>query len=69
MLKLILHGSAWLIGFTDDLGLLVAADTPEELTRHVTVNFRLIKSWLTEYCLEFAERKTNAVFLRGNKCR
>lgn len=67
VLRLPLEGKAWLFGFADDLGMVVAADTSEELTPYVNFNLRKIETWLRDHDLRLARQKTEAVILRGTK--
>lgn len=67
ILRLVLMGRAWLVGFADDLALLVAAADLMELIHFLNVNLFILKKWLNEKSLKLAEAKTEAVVLRGGR--
>lgn len=69
VLTLPLVGLAWIVGFADDLGMLVAAESKEELEHRVNLNLRKVQLWLSDHSLQLAQDKTEAVILRGVKTK
>lgn len=49
VLRLPLAGKAWIFGSVDDLGMLVAADTSEELTLCVNLSLKKVETWLKDH--------------------
>lgn len=60
-----LTGKSTLIGFADDLALLVSENDPDDFKRYVNVNIRAIVYWITEHHLKLAAEKTELIILKG----
>lgn len=66
-LKLTEHSK--IIGYADDLALMVAADQEHILVGKVNENLRRVNKWLRENSLQLAPEKTEAIILKGKRKR
>lgn len=64
-----LLGDSVLIGYADDLALIVSADSEYTLMTHVNENLELITKWMERNNLVIAPEKTEAIVLRGKRDR
>ena len=67
VLKLNLPGNAKIIGFADDIALVITASQTSEVTLVANACIRVVKSWLTSMGLALAEHKTEAVLISSRK--
>lgn len=56
-----------LVAYTEDLALVVTAETLTELTQTVNFTCGMIADWIHEAGLELAAEKTEAVILAGKR--
>ena len=67
VLKLELPGTSEIIGFADDIALIVTANNLDETKAVADAGISLIKSWLSAMNLALAEHKTEAVLITSQK--
>ena len=57
-----------IVGFADDIALVITASSLEETSLIADASVRAIKKWLTSMCLTLADHKTEAVLITSRKC-
>lgn len=66
-LRLEMPQGVTLVGFADDVAVIVVAKTEQGVTRKGNYALRRIKKWLNDNGLELAPEKTEAVLLSGRR--
>ncbi|XP_037906326.1 uncharacterized protein LOC119648629 [Hermetia illucens] len=69
VLRIKLPRQATLIGYADDIAIVVADKHLEDVIWACEKSVRLIKDWLVSHRLDLAEHKTEAVLVRGRKLK
>lgn len=67
VLRLNLPDRAKLVGFADDIALVVVAKYTQEVVSVTNSSIKLVQSWLSRMGLTLAEHKTEAVLITGRK--
>lgn len=69
VLELDIPEEASIIGFADDIAIVVCARFLDEVEMYANDTIRIIKSWLAEKGLKLADHKTEAVLVSGRRKR
>jgi len=67
ILRLAIPSEARIVGFADDIAIVVVAKHKEEIVEICNRTVRLIQRWLSSAGLQLAEHKTEAVLITGRK--
>lgn len=69
LLKLELPEEATLVGFADDVAMVIVRKHLEEIDTVFTASLRIVEQWLCSVGLELAEHKTELLLVTGRKVR